>query len=219
MTPDEMKRHVVAQAGVLAPRMYEGVSSALAEANSRAKGYRHMKYPHFRPMAARIAFREYLEVEGLPAPWSVDGNPAAMGQLYLSAPELGLKLRFLKERRKTYPGGVPVAGKNLARQEVWKKGKQGTLYRRSELAVPQKAPSVQELLLLWDYKKKASTSEGFTLRIVRPLEAGVYGKAVAFDLDIALKEGGNIFTEMTFPGDPDDEDFFGTTDIDTAENE
>ncbi|MFD9664813.1 hypothetical protein ACFWAY_24835 [Rhodococcus sp. NPDC059968] len=218
MTPDEMKQLVVTQAEILSPRMYEGVSSALADADVRARGFRHTKYPHFRPMAARLAFREYLETEGLPPQWQVDGNPAAMGQLYLSAPELGLKLRFLKERRKTYPSGVPVAGNNRARRDAWtQSAKQGALFTRSDLGSPQKPLSVHELLLLWDYKKKAALDEGFTLRIVRPLAAGVYGNAVPFDLDIALRPGGSIFTTMAFAGDSDDEDFFDTAQIDRAE--
>ncbi|MEV0110713.1 hypothetical protein AB0H42_30885 [Nocardia sp. NPDC050799] len=216
MTPNEMRSVVVSQAEVLAPRMYEGVASALADAEARARGFGHAKYPHFRPLAARIAFREYLEKEGLPPQWNVDGNPAAMGQLYLSAPALGLKLRFLKERRRTYPSGVPVAGKNRARREAWR---QGVLFSRSELRAADAELSVHELLLLWDYAKSASVSEGFTLRIVRPLAPGVYGKAVPFDLDIALKPGGDIFTSMTFVGDADDEDFFGTAQIDREEND
>ncbi|OOL29422.1 hypothetical protein GQ85_26115 [Rhodococcus rhodochrous] len=171
-------------------------------------------------MLARIELREYFKQEGMPPQWVLDGDPRAMGQLYFSAPELNLKLRFLKERRKTYPGGVPTAGKNRARQEAWgQAGKQGALYSRRELGVThQEPPSIHELLLLWDYAKKGSVSDGFTLRIVRPLAAGVYGRAVPYDLDIALKSGGNIFTNMAFPGDPDDEDFFGRAEIDRAEN-
>ncbi|MER5838580.1 hypothetical protein ABT116_50060, partial [Streptomyces sp. NPDC002130] len=66
---------------------------------------------------------------------------------------------------------------------------------------------------------KESVAEGFTLRIVRPLAAGVYGQAVPYDLDIAVRPDGTIFTDMTFSGDSDDEDFFGEANIDRAENE
>lgn len=213
MTPDEMRQLVVTQAGILAPGMYEGVSLALEQANSRMEGFRHKKYPHMRPMVARAALREYLEKEGLPADWQVDGNPQAMGQLYFSAPDLNLKLRFLKERRKTYPGGVPIAGKNPARQKTW------SLFSEDDLGVTQPKPSTNELLLLWDYAKKESVTGGFTLRIVRPIAPGIYGKPVPYDLDIALMAGGNIFTNRTFAGDSDDEDFFGSTEIDRAEND
>ncbi|QRE81819.1 hypothetical protein F1734_17255 [Rhodococcus ruber] len=213
MTPDEIGQQIVTQAGILAPSMYEGVSLALEQANSRMEGFPHKKYPHMRPMVTRAALREYLEKEGLPPEWQVAGNPQAMGQLYFSAPELNLKLRFLKERRKTYPGGVPIAGKNAARQKAW------SLFSEDELGVPQPKPSTNELLLLWDYAKKASVTAGFTLRIVRPIAPGIYGKPVPYDLDIALRAGGNIFTNRTFAGDSDDEDFFGSAEIDRAEND
>lgn len=215
MTPNEMQRLVMTQSGILAPRMYEGVASALADANTRTRGYKSDKYPHIRPMMARIAFREYLESETLPAEWRLGGNPKLMGQLYLTAPTLGLKLRFLKERRKTYPSGVPVAGQNRARREAWQ---QGGLFPRPTVPV-QQTQTMSELLLLWDYAKKESVAEGFTLRIVRPLAAGVYGQAVPYDLDIAVRPDGTIFTDMTFSGDSDDEDFFGEANIDRAEND
>lgn len=40
MTPNEMQRLVMTQSGILAPRMYEGVASALADANTRTRGYK-----------------------------------------------------------------------------------------------------------------------------------------------------------------------------------
>lgn len=214
MTPNAMHRLVASQASVLAPRMYEGVSSALAAAAVRAKGLEHEEFPHLRPMLARAELRQYLKAEGLPPQWTLDGNPRSMGQLYLSAPDLALRLRFLKERRKSYPGGVPVAGKNRARQEAW-----------NQLALPMPevdrtaAAKTQDLLLLWDFANKQSIAEGFTLRIVRPLAPGVYGKPVPYDINITLKAGGNIFTNMSFAGDPETEDFFGDAHIDRAEND
>lgn len=217
MTGDETSAIVVAQASALAPRMYEGVSSALAAAEVRARGLSRTKYPHFRPMATRIELREDLERGGLTQGWEVQGDPRAMGQLCLAAPTLGLKLRFLKERRATYPGGVPVAGSNQARRDVWT-GKQLSLYAPRELT-PQSVRPVSELLLLWDYASKETAADGFTLRIVRPVAPGIYGRPVPYDLDIALQPGGTIFTKMEFAGDVEDEDLFATAEIDRAEND
>ena len=119
MTRNEIRHQVAAQARLLGPRLYEGMSVAIQTADTRSRGLPHATYPHLRPLITRIEAREYLRREGLPMPWAVDGNPALMGQLYLTAKDLGLTLRMLKERRRTYPQGVPVAGRNPARQRAW----------------------------------------------------------------------------------------------------
>lgn len=210
MTRDAMRRLVAAQAQVLGPRLYEGLSVAIHAADSRARGLVHATYPHLQPLITRIEVREYLNRGGLPTPWTIGGNPALMGQLYLTAADLGLTLRMLKERRRTYPQGVPVAGRSPARQNAW----------QAQLPLQMPYPSARplaELLLLWDYAPAVEGESTFTLRIVHPVEAGVYGRAVRCDLDLSVQAGGTIFENLTFGGDADEEDFF-RVDIDQDEN-
>lgn len=209
MTLNAMQHLVLVQSQVLGPRLYEGMAIAIQDADRRAQGLQHAKYPHLRPMLTRAVAREYLEQEGLPAPWRVDGNPSLMGQLYLTSDDLALTLRVLKERRRSYPGGVPVAGRNPARRSAW----QAPL----PLDVPDDdEPPLCELLLLWDYSRGDGDRSGFTLRIVHTVEAGVYGRGVRCDLDLAVQPGGTIFTNLAFTGNDDHEDFF--VEVDSREN-
>ena len=215
MTRDEMHQIVEVQAGLLGPRLYEGMSFAIQDAAGRAKGLDHTKYPHLRPLLTRSSLREHLEAEGLPARWQIGGNPSLMGQLYLSETTLGLKLRVLKERRRTYPGGVPIAGLSPTRRLTW----QAPLFPISAITPPAQVP-VNELLLLWDYADKDKIKEGFTLRIVHTVEAGQHGRPVRCDIDFAVKTGGTIFENLTFTGDADEENFFATeAEIDDAETD
>lgn len=213
MTHDETRRLVESEARLLGPRLFEGMSVGIAEADTRAKGLAHTKYPHLRPMIVRAHLREFLEAEGLPDAWRVDGNPTLMGQLYLLKRESGLKLRVLKERRRTYPGGVPTAGRSPQRRAHW----QAPLIPLSAFAGSRVARS-SELLLLWDYASNKENSEGFTLRVVHPVEPGVYGRPVRCDVDFAVLPGGTIFENLVFEGDPEEEDFFAA-EIDEAEND
>lgn len=213
MTQNEMRQLVLGQAALLGPRLYEGMAVALQDADQRSRGLPHDRFPHLRPLIARAVVRQYLEQEGLPEPWLVEGNPALMGQLYLAATDLGLTLRVLKERRGTYPGGVPVAGRNPTRQEAW----QAPLPLQMPADTQSKAT---ELLLLWDYTHGTdhdATGPDFSLRIVHTVEAGQYGQRVRCDLDLTVQTGGNIFTRLAFPADDDEEDFFAVT-IDQREN-
>lgn len=211
MTSEQMYRLVAEQARLLGPRLYEGMAVAIEAANTRARGLAPDRYPHLRPLITRAEAREYFERTGLPVPWRVGGNPVLMGQLYLDAPVCGLSLRMLKERRRTYPNGVPVAGSSNARVKAWQEP--------LPFLVPAELPRRRvELLLLWDYRLGLDNQPAFTLRIVHPVEPGVYGRAVRCDLDLEVRTGGSIFETLVFTGDSDDEDFF-EADIDRDEND
>lgn len=201
---------VETEAAMLAPRLYEGMSIAIPSSETRARGLMHAKYPHLRPLLVRCELREYLEAGILPVGWQVEGNPGLMGQLLLVHRELGLHIRILKERRKTYPQGVPAAGRNPARRAHW----QAPLPTLDAASLPK-----IELLLLWDYSKSEDAGVAFTLRIVHTTEAGVYGKPVKCDLDLEVVSGGTIFETLSFAGDDDREDFFSEVEIDKAEND
>jgi hypothetical protein len=208
MTPQETHELVKAEVHRLGPVVFEGMSASIAATAKRAKGLEHSECPHLRPLIVRTELRRYLKREGLPNDWTVSGNPALMGQLTLINPNAGLRLRVLKERRETYPGGVPTAGRSPKRRAYW----QAPLF----LMPGGRSGRLAELLLLWDYASTKRVAEGFTLRVVHPTEAGVYGRVVRCDMDFAVLPGGTVFETLVFQGDEDHVDFFAT-EIDEAD--
>lgn len=207
MQRDETRRVIEQHVSGLGPALYAGIAYGVQDAFTRAQGLKHAKYPHLRPLITRATLREYLETEGLPDPWSVTGNPALMGQLLITSAPMNLTLRVLKERRRSYPQSIPVAGHSKARRKAW----QAPLFD-----ISPSSPNSTELLLLWDYAEQAD--EGFTLRVVHPVEAGVYGQAVRCDLDFTVKPGGTLFENRQFTGDEEEIDFFQAH-IERAEND
>lgn len=209
MTLDAMLPVVTQQAGILGPRLFEGMAVAIQAADGRLRGLPHTTYPHLRPLLTRAEAREYWRREPLPQPWTLGGNPSLMGQLSLEAKELGLSLRLLKERSRTYPDGVPPAGRNPARRLAWQEP------LPLDERIDDQPTSTAELLLLWDYAKSETVADSsFTLRIVHPIEAGEYGQAVRCDLDLRVQAGGTIFEQLVFRGDAEERHFFA--DIDEA---
>jgi len=214
MSSGEIRQAIEVQAGALGPVLHAGVATSLAGAFARNKGLKHSKYPHLMPMTMRAEMREYLEANPMANDWEVDGDPRKMGQLLLAHPDLNMEMQFLKERRRTYPGGVPIAGKNKGRRQRWANDP-------LDLDLPDPAQvdgtDPVRLLLLWDFLD-AQTLDQFSLRIVHPLEPGVYGRAVPCDLILDVNDGGEIFKSLEFTGSPDDDDLFGLVDVDEEEN-
>lgn len=200
------------QARLLGPVLHAGAAASLITAQNRMRGLVHGKYPHLLPLTMRAEMREYLEAHPPVSGWTLDGDSRKMGQLLLAQPKLGLELRFLKERRRTYPEGVPVAGKNAARRAAW-----------DELPLDwpvssSSAPDLVRLLLLWDFVDSVRPHD-FSLRIVHTTAPGVYGKPVPCDLILDVQAGGEIYRRLQFAGSPDEEDFFALVDIEEEENE
>ncbi|WP_061712899.1 hypothetical protein [Kocuria palustris] len=210
MSSGEIRQAIEVQAGALGPLLHAGMATSLAGALTRLKGFQHIKYPHLIPFVMRAELREYLESNPMANGWRVEGDPRKMGQIRFAHPGLNMEMQFLKERRRTYPGGVPPAGRNGTRRQRW-------LNDPLDLDLPNAAhPNSADpirLLLLWDFLD-ASTLDQFKLRIVHPLEPGEYGKAVACDLILDVEDGGEIFKSLEFTGSPDDDDLFGEIDID-----
>lgn len=215
MSSGEIRRAIQVQAGVLGPVLHAGVATSLAGALARNRGLQHTKYQHLMPLTMRVEMREYLEANPLANGWRVDGDPRKLGQLLLAHPDLNMEMQFLKERRRTYPGGVPTAGKNKSRRQRWSNDPLDLDLSHAE-HVDSTHPV--RLLLLWDFLN-ARTLDQFKLRIVHPLEPGVYGKAVACDLILDVNDGGEIFKSLEFTGSPDDDDLFGEIDVDEEEDE
>jgi hypothetical protein len=203
MSNDEAKTVIEAQAEALGPALHAGTAVALSAAGQRMRGLDHGRYPHLLPLTMRVEFREHLEREGLPNGWLVGGDSRAMGQLLLQQPDLGIEMRFVKERRRSYPGGVPHAGKNGARRQRWAQDP----LNLDIPGAPNDLLSPVNLLLCWDFASHEKLDE-FRLRIVHTLAPGSYGAAVPCDLILDVENGGSIFSRLKFAGSDDDEDFF-----------
>jgi len=203
MSNDEARRVIQAQAEALGPTLHAGMAVSLAAAGQRMRGLAHDRYPHLLPLTMRAEFREHLEREGVPNGWALGGDSRAMGQLLLQHSELGLEMRFVKERRRSYPGGVPTAGKNSARRQRWTQDPLDFLISGAPLSVINPL----NRLLCWDFASGGNLDE-FRLRIVHTLEPGTYGAAVPCDLILDVEDGGTIFSRLKFAGSDDEEDFF-----------
>ena len=203
MSAETQRSAVEIQAQALGPALHAGMAVSLVAARKRTSGLAHHRHPHLLPLVMRAEFREFLEHEAMPNGWEVSGNPGLMGQLSLSNPQLGMDMRFLKERRRSYPGGVPAAGSNATRRQRWT---QDAL----DLGLPtdpEASINPVNLLLCWDFASGSSLDE-FRLRIVHTLSPGTYGAAVPCDLILDVEPGGSIFSRLKFTGSDDHEDFF-----------
>lgn len=202
MSSGDVRRAIEVQTEALGPVLYAGAATALTASRKRRRGLAHERYPHLLPLLMRVEMREFLEENPLPNGWVVGGDSTKMGQLLLHQPDLNLQMRFLKERRRTYPGGVPVAGRNPSRREDW-------IAEPFDFALPagSNTPGSVRLLLLWDFLSRRDLKR-FSLRIVHTLTPGVYGKAVPCDLILDVNDGGEIFKRLEFTGAPQDRDFF-----------
>lgn len=208
MSSLRLHRAIEVQAEVLGPVLYSGVATSLTAAHKRREGLDHATYPHLLPLLVRSELREYFGDNPLPNGWTVGGDPRKMGHLMLNQAELGIQLRFLKERRDTYSNGVPIAGKNAARRKVWTDPL--PLLWPADSDPNSLATHPVRLLLVWDFAKSTQLNE-FTLQVVHTVAPGVYGKAVPCDLILDVKDGGEIFKSLEFPGSEEREDLFVLT--------
>ena len=185
--------------------LHEGMAAGLADARSRLGTMGRIdEAPHLIALATRHAARNYFMDGGLPPRWRVEGKPYLMGQVIVEGP--GVSLRVLKERRRSYPGGVPVAGSGRARQLAWSN------VEWDLMGDPK--PETLDLLCVWDYR-----DDGISIRVVRPLHPGVYGSPVKLDVSYEVRPGGELFSTSRFAGGDDDTDLYEETVIDTEGNE
>lgn len=210
-----MKATLVNHVATLGPHLHETMAHAMANAIREAKNLDHGRFPYLRPHLTRAYWRTELDKRVLPLDWAVEGNTRQQGQTYLSNQGLNAKMRIVKERRRTYPGGVPPAGSSPARRKEW-----AATQPIEGLVIPGYENMPLEplnLLLCWDY---ASGNRGtdFLLRVVHTLEPGSYGESVKCDLVIDIEPGGGIQEYRRFGGSDDHEDFFETIDIRKEEN-
>lgn len=212
MTHSEMRRRIERSADILSVDLYEGVTTGVGTAREMLRALpNNDDYPHLLSLNARAFMREHWRGNGLPEGWEVAGNPRLMGQTMLLNPRDDMEFRLLKERRRRYPGGVPVAGSNAARQSAWRQ-----LPLRLEMPDGPVPEGRTRLLALWDLTRIRDELQ-VRLRVVHTLGPGVYGSRVPIDLSYEIRPSGGIFESLEFIGDPQDDDLFA--DIDREENE
>ena len=199
MNQDDMRQRVVSAVNLLTPTIWEAQSVAVASAQVRCDGLPHATYPSLRPMMVRPCFREYLLANHLPAEWKIGGNPTRMIEIYIQ--NEGVRLRYLKERRATYPGGVPAAGHSTARRAYWAP----TLFDPELSDVDD---DVMNLLLLWDMQDVANEEAGFVMRVVHTIGTGSWGRATPIDLSVDLSPALGIEKHLRFNEEPQETDFF-----------
>lgn len=199
----DVRPQITAEAQRLAPHLHEGVAGGLGAARRRLAGLSHQSHPVLLPLVMRAEVRECLQARGLPEGWTITGESRLMEQLLLVHTEYRFTLRFLKERRRSYPGGIQPAGRNRARRDVWSSP---TLDLGPEFE--PRVPDVITFLWVWDLQDPHDLDGGFSQRLVHTVEPGVYGRAVPCDLSLELLPGGEIFDRLTFVGDPALTDLF-----------
>lgn len=212
MTPRDIRQRVECCADTVSLELYEGVAVGVASASTMLQALpHHLDYPHLLPLSARAFMREHWLANGLPDGWEIAGNPRLMGQTLLRNETDGVEMRLLKERRRAYPGGVPVAGSNQSRRKRWRQAALG-------FDIPGRpfADETVRLLALWDHAK-TDDGKAVLLRVVHTLEPGVYGSRVPVDLSYEIKPAGGIFETLQFRGESQEEDLFA--EIDREENE
>ncbi|TFH52812.1 hypothetical protein E4J66_06260 [Actinomyces viscosus] len=212
MTLDATRQHIERAVNDLRDLVWETQSSAIASADTRCRGLKHNDYSYLRPIMTRTVFRDELGNVAMPKGWTLGGEPRRMAQTLITGH--GVCLRYLKERRSTYPGGVPAAGHTAARKTYWEQPL-FTQFKEGEWAQPEEPVRTTNLLLLWDYLSPADADSAFTMRIVRPTGAGQYGRCTPFDISVDLAPSLGLEHGLRFRGDADDTDFYA--DIDDLE--
>ncbi|MEL4356674.1 MULTISPECIES: hypothetical protein [unclassified Luteococcus] len=203
---------VLSRVRLIAPLIDDAMGGAILQAEARAVGFDHARFPHTRPLNIRQDVRLALEeAEPLPDGWRVEGDPRKMGQLLLVDSTTGMTIRFLKAPY-SQPDRIPHAGYNPARRKAWSNepiqttlpslGRVSSLTGRANLRG-------ETFLLIWSYKDPQNREDGYDLRIVHTRAPGAFGKATPCDLDLVIPRGGLINEEdLSFVGSDEDGDLF-----------
>lgn len=213
MASDNLVRLVAETVAPISVPLFQTGSIALTLADNRVGDLVQQGDTGLLSRVMRGDFRAQLHSQELPG-WIIEGNPARSGELYLRHWDTGLLLRFLKERRKTYPGGVPVAGYNLARKNWWSQTYQSPLP-----GLEQPTDHDLNLLLLWDLVDATVIDQGIVMRVVRTIAPGVYGASVPIDLSVELNDTGGMWEWLKFVGDDELTDFFPDEETGSEEQE
>lgn len=190
---DEITRRLLTrEAMALAPSLYEALDDAVSEA--RTLRFPESRQPHLHSAYRRAAFRDNLEIRGMPDGWSVGGNSRQSGQTMLHLEGAGITLRVLSESTVT-TNGVPHAGSNASRRAEWR-----------SVSVPlaifgEGTPEAASRSLLLLMNSRAAEP---TLRIVRTVSEGHYRGTVPCDYSLAMTRTIDTFGHATFETSEDD---------------
>lgn len=203
MPADATRASVEALLAGVGVSLYEGVTAGLAASDALLERVPYREdYPWLASAHARVGARNYWRDNGIGDGWMLGGNPRLMGQTLLEHAEDGIVLRLLKERRRSYPGGVPVAGNNDERREQWQQPALAVDVHNSHVT-----PEQVVLLLLWD-RHIEEARDVVSVRAVHTLAPGIYGQAVPIDMSFDIEPGGTVFNRLTYRGDDQPDDFF-----------
>ncbi len=212
---DEIRPVITHEATVLSSTLNDALAAALGHAITETARYDLKKFPHLMPMNLRCGMRLELEKVALPTGWEVGGDSRLMGQLLLVNEEHGIDLRFLKERRRSYPGGIPIAGQNRARRAAWsnRDSPLPTLEDGDAFTIVER----EHTMILWTWDLVGTLAQdppAFRQRFVHTTAPGVYGRGVPCDLSLDLLPSGGIFDRLEFTGGEAKHDFFSTVELD-----
>lgn len=216
---DEIRPVITHEAAVLSGTLNDALAVALSHAKAETARYDFTRFPHLMPMNLRCGMRLELERVALPAGWELGGDSRLMGQLLLSNDEHGIDLRFLKERCRSYPGGIPTAGRNPARRAAW--SNRDTPLPTLEDGDTFTAVEEERTTILWTWDLVGSLAQdppAFRQRFVHTTAPGVYGRAVPCDLSLDLLPTGGIFDRLEFAGGESEHDFFSVELDETVED-
>lgn len=200
--------------------IYEGVAAGLADALELGRSHKYLLRPecsYLRSMFARASMREGWKTSLPPTGWRVEGEPYRMGQTILCSPGDELRLRLLKENARVYRGGVPIAGHNRERRDLWERQEPIPGLTSGVKAAGSDAPKPSvDCLLLWDYYVDEEERPRITTRVVHTIGAGHFGVAVPIDLSYEIRAHGQMRLELEFLGEEQDVSLF--PDIKEEEN-
>lgn len=203
MPADATRASVEALLAGVGVSLYEGVTAGLAASDALLERVPYREdYPWLASAHARVGARNYWRDNGIGDGWTLGGNPRFMGQTLLEHAEDGIVLRLLKERRRSYPGGVPVAGSNVERRKQWQQPPLAVDVHNSHVTAEQVV-----LLLLWD-RHVEEARDVVSVRAVHTLAPGIYGHAVPIDMSFDIEPGGTVFDRLAYRGDDQPDNFF-----------
>lgn len=162
----------------------------------------YKRHSYVYPLLTRGRLSDLLVATPMPEGWQVEYNGRQMGKLCVRSNEM--ELRLLKER-KSYPGGIPPAGRNKARREWYS---QPALFELPDTSL------TRHLLLLWDYQDTSDLSAGITLRIVMTEGPGKYPGRVPYLASLPIDEdfANADIDSVAFAGEDEAEDFYAIID-------
>lgn len=211
MSTNGMLDHVATQIGLITVPLYETVAAGVAEAQSRLQGFPDLDdHPYLLPTVARASINSQLKKHS-PAGWELGGNPRRMGHTTLVSHQHNIELRLLKEHGRVHPGGVPPAGAGQARRDYYDNDELALMPVRDLLPGTFDPQSGIRLLWLWD-RAIDNDEARISVRVVHPLNAAHFGKAVPLDYSFEIRPDGEMFSRLYFAGEEQNEQFFPNID-------